>query len=190
MHRQLASFVQVQLNRLSSQVNTFMARLRVTFQYYSSWNHFKEIFVIPYRKKSKGSAKLTLHKSGSKTKSEVVIDDKSVKAKVTATAKGSSAADTVKTDTQHLSGVKAKSSSKQLKEVPPTSPAREVEEYLFKEVYFTHSKEPRSVRPSVLKFRVGEVVKHKLDNYHGVIVGWDPVAKVMIDDQDVALLVS
>ena len=178
-----------QFNRLSSQVNTFMARLRRTFQYYSSWSHFKEIFLIPYRKKPKGSAKLTLHKSGSKTKTEVVIDDKSVKAKVTAAAKGLSAADSVKTDTKHVSGVKAKSDTKQLKQVPPTSPAREVEEYLFNEVYFTHSKEPRNTRPSVLKFRVGQVVKHKLDNYHGVIVGWDLIAKV-IDDQNVALLVS
>lgn len=180
----------VQFNRLSSQVNTFVARLRRTFQYYSSWNHFKEIFLIPYRKKPKGSAKVTVHKSGSKTKTEVVIDDKSAKAKVTATAKGSSAADAVKTDTKHLSGVKVKSGTKQLKQVPPTSPAREVEEYLFNEVYFTRSKEPRNVRPSDLKFCVGQVVKHKLDNYHGVIVGWDLIAKVMFDDQDVALLVS
>ena len=180
MNWQFASFLLVQLNRLSSQVNTFMARLRRTFQYYSSWNHFKQIFVIPYHKKPKGSAKLSLHKSGSKTKTEVVVDGKSVKAKVTAAAKGSSAADTLKTDTNHLSGVK--SDTEQLKQVPPTSPAKEVEEYLFNEVYFTHSKEPRNVRPSNLRFHVGQVVKHKLDNYHGVIVGWDLVAKVTIDN--------
>lgn len=165
-----------------------MARLHRTFQYYSSWNHFKEIFVIPYRKKPKGSAKLTLRKSGSKTKTEVVIDGKSAKAKVTATAEGSSAADSVKTDTKHLSGVKEKPATEQLKQVPPTSPAREVEDYLFNEVYFTHSKEPRNVRPSHIKFRVGQVVKHRLDNYHGVIIGWDLVAKVMTDDGNVALV--
>ena len=152
-----------------------MARLRRTIQYYSSWNHFKEIFLIPHRRKPKGSAKLTLRQSGSKT------ERGSPKSKT-------KASDGVKTSTEQLSSTKSKSGTERLKEVPPTSPAREVEDYLFNEVYFTHSKEPRNVRPRNLKFRVGQVVRHRQDKYHGVIVGWDLIAKVMVDNLCVCVL--
>ncbi len=62
----------------------------------------------------------------------------------------------------------------------PTSSAKEVEQYMLREVYFAQSKEPRTKRPSNVHFVVGQVVKHKMDGYHGVIIGWDPVAKVCV----------
>jgi len=36
----------------------------------------------------------------------------------------------------------------------------------------------RSPRPAHVKFRVGQVVHHRRFGYRGVIIGWDPVAKV------------
>jgi len=36
----------------------------------------------------------------------------------------------------------------------------------------------RNPRPSHIKFRVGQVVRHKRFGYRGVIIGWDAVAKV------------
>ena len=62
----------------------------------------------------------------------------------------------------------------------PTSQAKEVEEYMMKEVYFAQSKTPRTTRPSNVQYSIGQVVKHKMDGYHGVIIGWDPVAKVCL----------
>ena len=41
------------------------------------------------------------------------------------------------------------------------------------------STEPRTQRSTEVKFRVGQVIKHKRWGYRGVIVGWDPVAKVI-----------
>lgn len=43
--------------------------------------------------------------------------------------------------------------------------------------HFASSMEPRYPRPSKIKFRIGQVVKHKRWGYRGVIVGWDAVAK-------------
>lgn len=40
------------------------------------------------------------------------------------------------------------------------------------------SAEVRSPRPPYIKFRVGQVVRHKRFGYRGVIIGWDAVAKV------------
>ena len=168
------------LSRLSSRVSSLFSRIRRTLKYYSTWNHLKELFLVPYRRRPKDSAKITLRRSGSKT--EVVIDTKSHSGKA---GGGSSLGGTntkgrtIRTDGEQLtSSQKLKSGAKKLKEIPPTSRAKEVEDYLFQEVYFTHSKEPRMVRPRGLAFHVGQVVRHKQDNYHGVVVGWDPVAKV------------
>ena len=149
-----------------------MNRIRRTFKYYSTLSHLKELVVVPYRKKPKRSAKITLRKSGSKT--EVVLNTKSPPAKTSAAAGGVAG----RANAEQVTGKKLKSGAEKLKEVPPTSRAKEVEDYLFEEVYFAHSKEPRSVRPRGLAFQVGQVVKHTQDNYRGVIVGWDPVAKV------------
>jgi len=43
--------------------------------------------------------------------------------------------------------------------------------------HFASSLEPRYPRPSNVKFRIGQVVKHKRWGYRGVIVGWDPHTK-------------
>lgn len=172
------------LSRLSSQVNTLLSRVQRTVKYYSSWSHFKELFVIPYRKKPKATAKITLRKSGSKT--EVVIDSLSGSRKATGSS-GASGGSSGRTAAKQSSGSKLKLGSEKVKQVPPTSPAKEVQDYLFDNVYFTHSKEPRSVRPRNLQFHVGQVVRHKQDNYHGVIVGWDIVAKVTNKSCDYAV---
>lgn len=42
--------------------------------------------------------------------------------------------------------------------------------------YFATSTQPRSPRPSNVHFRVGQVIKHKIWGYRGVIIGWDEVA--------------
>ncbi|XP_060557516.1 F-box only protein 21-like [Ruditapes philippinarum] len=41
----------------------------------------------------------------------------------------------------------------------------------------TASVEPRTYRPPEVKYRIGQVVKHKRWGYRGVIVGWDEFAK-------------
>ena len=57
------------------------------------------------------------------------------------------------------------------------SPAVEVLKYRDKNGHFGQSMEPRDPRPPHVKFRVGQVVKHKLWGYHGVIIGWDLEAR-------------
>uniref|UniRef100_A0A914QJM4 Hemimethylated DNA-binding domain-containing protein n=1 Tax=Panagrolaimus davidi TaxID=227884 RepID=A0A914QJM4_9BILA len=41
---------------------------------------------------------------------------------------------------------------------------------------FTASNTPRDPRPPHIKFRVGDIVYHKLNKYRGVIIGWDTQA--------------
>ena len=53
-----------------------------------------------------------------------------------------------------------------------------VEEAVAEEEYFAGSRKPRHPRPTSVKYRVGQVVKHRKYGFHGVIVGWDEVAKV------------
>lgn len=43
--------------------------------------------------------------------------------------------------------------------------------------YFSQSTTVRSPRPRELKYRVGQVIKHKKYGYRGVIVGWDEKCK-------------
>ena len=43
--------------------------------------------------------------------------------------------------------------------------------------HFASSAQPRNPRPPHVEFRVGQVVKHKLWGYHGVIIGWDETAR-------------
>lgn len=57
------------------------------------------------------------------------------------------------------------------------SVAVEVIKYRNPKGYFGMSFEPRSPRPKDVKFRIGQVIRHKQYNYRGVIVGWDPVGK-------------
>ncbi|MCP9259912.1 Hemimethylated DNA binding domain protein [Dirofilaria immitis] len=39
--------------------------------------------------------------------------------------------------------------------------------------YFGSSLEPRDPRPPYVKYRVGDVIRHKVHGYRGVIIGWD-----------------
>jgi len=57
------------------------------------------------------------------------------------------------------------------------SPAIEVMKYRNKEGYFAGSPVPRSPRSDKVKYRVGQVMRHRTLGYTGVIVGWDEIAK-------------
>lgn len=39
----------------------------------------------------------------------------------------------------------------------------------------------RSPRPSKVLFRVGQVVRHKIKGFYGVIIGWDATAQIERD---------
>lgn len=175
-----------------------------TYRYYSTWEHFKELFVIPYKRPELdetpsiqitrnefGELVITASQEQRKTKPKKK-KLKSVKStsKSTTTGTGSNSATTTSSGTSKATGTsktdqgKTKSTQTQsktkVKEVyePATSRAREVEDYLYNEVYFTHSKTPRNFKPGHIKFSIGQVVTHNTDNFYGVIVGWDEVAKV------------
>ena len=47
-------------------------------------------------------------------------------------------------------------------------------------LFILGSLEVRSLRPSELKYRVGQVITHKTWGYRGVIIGWDLEAKVRL----------
>lgn len=59
------------------------------------------------------------------------------------------------------------------------SPAVEVLKYRERVDYFATSLDVRSERPLHLRYRIGQVVKHRTLGYKGVIVGWDLQAKVL-----------
>ena len=44
-------------------------------------------------------------------------------------------------------------------------------------VLLSASTKSRSPRPSYVKYRVGQVIKHRRYGYRGVIVGWDESCK-------------
>ncbi len=57
------------------------------------------------------------------------------------------------------------------------SPAFEVLKYRDKDGHFAQSAEVRDPKSPRVKFRVGQVVRHKLWKYHGVVIGWDEEAR-------------
>ncbi|XP_076308275.1 uncharacterized protein LOC143223760 [Tachypleus tridentatus] len=57
------------------------------------------------------------------------------------------------------------------------SPAVEVFQYKNKDGFFATSPEPRNPRLPTIKYRVGQVIVHKIWKYKGVIIGWDEIAK-------------
>jgi hypothetical protein len=59
------------------------------------------------------------------------------------------------------------------------SPAIEVLQYRERAGYFATSLDVRNERPLHLRYRIGQVVKHRTLGYKGVIVGWDLQAKVL-----------
>jgi len=60
-------------------------------------------------------------------------------------------------------------------------PAVEVFKFRDKDGFFGQSPEPRETRPPVVKYRVGQVVKHAKWGYKGVIIGWDETARAPDD---------
>ena len=58
-------------------------------------------------------------------------------------------------------------------------PAEEVIKFQEKSGQFGMSTVPRTPRPKHVKFKVGQVIRHKLWNYRGVIIGWDQKMKVL-----------
>ncbi|KAK7868137.1 hypothetical protein R5R35_003015 [Gryllus longicercus] len=60
---------------------------------------------------------------------------------------------------------------------PETSLAIEVLQYRERAGFFGSSQEVRSERPKHLRFRVGQVVRHRIEGFRAVIVGWDLHAK-------------
>ncbi|XP_072912538.1 uncharacterized protein [Hemitrygon akajei] len=70
-----------------------------------------------------------------------------------------------------------KERSVQNEDPPGESPAFEVLMFKEKDGYFAGSPEPRSPRPLFVKYRVGDVFKHKHEGFRGVIVGWDENAR-------------
>lgn len=56
-------------------------------------------------------------------------------------------------------------------------PAEEVIKFQEKNGHFAMSTVPRTPRPKHVKFHVGQVIRHKLWNYRGVIIGWDEKLK-------------
>ncbi|KAL3882358.1 hypothetical protein ACJMK2_028711 [Sinanodonta woodiana] len=63
------------------------------------------------------------------------------------------------------------------------SPAIEVMRYNAPKGYFGESTDPRTPRAPEVKYRVGQVIKHKMWGYKGVIIGWDKSAKVSLSIQ-------
>lgn len=59
-------------------------------------------------------------------------------------------------------------------------PAEEVIKFQDKNGHFGTSTVPRTPRPKHIKFKVGQVIRHKLWNYRGVIIGWDEKMKVRV----------
>ncbi len=57
------------------------------------------------------------------------------------------------------------------------SPAFEVLRHREKDGHFGQSAEVRDPKSPRVRLRVGQVVKHKLWGYHGVIIGWDEEAR-------------
>lgn len=56
--------------------------------------------------------------------------------------------------------------------------AIEVMKYKSKEGYYGNNPKPRHLRPSNIKYRVGQVFVHNTAGYHGIIIGWDDHARV------------
>ena len=173
--------------------------------YYSTWAHLKELVVVPYQRRS--SIKSTIFKSKAGTTTILISSMEDSKAKKTSSqSKGSVWSETdrssntgssktgrserqAKLTSQFHKPDETKTTSSRTTTTTKTtnqkkvifeevSYAREVEEYLMNEVYFTQSKVPRDTKSSSIKYSIGQLVRHKTAEYVGVIIGWDNVAKV------------
>ncbi len=57
------------------------------------------------------------------------------------------------------------------------SPAFEVLRFRERDGHFAQSAEVRDPKPPHVLLRVGQVVRHRLWGYHGVVIGWDETAR-------------
>ena len=170
-----------------------METLYSTVDYYSSWGHLKELVLVPYRKRDKSNVhlKTTVLKSERGTTTIILSRDGKETEKQAEKKLNKHAEETSKETVTKGGSLEAVTASKQPPTAPKkvasqkekevvdegTSPAKEVQDYLYKEVYFAQSKDPRVSKPSNVQFSIGRVVKHAMDGYYAVIVGWDLVAK-------------
>ena len=172
--------------RLTESMHSFIAEFHSTMSYYSTWSHLKELVMVPFRKRNKMASlqmKTTVYKTGGGT-TTVIIEPKSTKKpgissqrKPETVRKASSTKGTRDDMSGSSSEAEARGDSRETVD-KETSPAREVEEYLLREVYFGQSKTVRNMRPPRVAYSVGQVIRHKQDGYFGVIIGWDKVAMV------------
>ena len=156
-----------------------MGTLMEHVSYYSTPANLKELFVVPFKRKGRASMKLKQHSEKGSTPITVESNSNS-KTKQTKTSPSSADETMVHAgaNSQQTKPRARETRAEQQVEEQPTSVAKEVKEYLFAEVYFAQSKEPRSVKPTGVAFSVGQVIRHKQDGYFGVIIGWDTAAKV------------
>lgn len=163
--------------------------LQDIIQHYSKWGNIKELFVVPYKRGDFKSAEydsqaevfldrtVTMNKFGKKatTKSATTTQPDPSSLPKPDPDKAKPLKQVVK-ESFESTGEKAKPLKQIAKETAAT--LKEVEDYLYNEVYFARSKTPRATRPPQVELTVGQVVKHRKEGYFGVIVGWDQVAKV------------
>lgn len=168
--------------RLSVSLTGMADYVQGTIQHYSKWKSWRELFLIPYRKEHKYNKQRS--RTSGFTIERTVTLDKLGKTK-TADSEPTSSASTLQTESNsdERSDSNLPPSSKDAKSIkekklPEPTDKIHSEAYLYKEVYFAHSKTPRTNRPAHVKLRVGEVVKHREQGYYGVIVGWDERALV------------
>ncbi len=193
----MLSFPPHSSTRLGKAVQDMVGRLSSTIHYYSSWGHLKELVLVPHRRRDRSSVHLkstVIRRDGATTTILLTKDDKrkdkkddnlseqplkSMDARRQNTKHsmqgGQHKAKATVPDTKQSSQEANTPKSKAVDE--GTSPAKEVEDYLYREVYFTQSKAPRGSKSSAVRFSVGQVVSHVTEGYYGVIIGWDAVAQ-------------
>lgn len=160
-------------------------QFQATFKHYSSWENLKQLFIIPYKRRIEKTTKIRLSNLDSRSNSNIKVSTSGSSSKRSKSQnQGSKPQPSTKTKQGDMTPSPQSSSKvtkkKKVVDVAPTSRAKEVEEYLMKEVYFSQTKTPRTTRPSSVELFVGQVVKHKMDGYYGVIIGWDSTAKVCV----------
>lgn len=154
-------------------VASSITKLQSAVSYFSSWNHFKQLFMVPSVKNKVHMSSYQNVAARSGGVSVVRLSAKSADEKKKASVHQKQS-DPVE---QPPKSQQFKSMGEQEDDPLTTSPAKEVEQYLMDNVYFAQSQEPRDPRPHNVKYRIGQVVHHKQDHYVGVIIGWDPVGK-------------
>ena len=168
-------------------MHSFVNEFHSTVSYYSTWSHLKELVMVPFKKRNKMSSlqmKTTVYENGGGV-TTVIIEPKSAKKSGTSsqrkleTVRKESPTKRTKDGGMSASSSEAKARDDSRETVDEeTSPAREVEDYLLREVYFGQSKTVRHTKPAHVAYSVGQVIRHRQDGYFGVIIGWDKIAKV------------